>query len=436
MMTNNERITVMKDKHTVLFEFASQPHLVRLAGRVQHYTWGGFEFIPRLIGEDNPNRQPYAELWMGAHPRFPSIVDLGLPVNLDEVIAVDPKKILGSEAAALFQGKLPYLFKVLDVRQMLSIQVHPSLDQAQKGFARENRKDIPLQAPERNYKDPYHKPELHIALTDFWMLHGFRPYAEIVRTLKAVAAFQPLANYEKKLSKLVLSEADKLRRLYSAIMEMPQAEVDAVLSRLYDQLAQMSARGTMAKRHPHYWAWRAFSQFPPNAGHWDRGIFSIYLMNLLHIPEGRGTFQPAGVPHAYLEGVTVELMANSDNVLRGGLTDKHIDVKELLQTVSYECVAPKLIKGRQLGSIERIYAVPFDGFQLSRLTLPPGKEYKSRMHHGPDILLLLEGEAWVHSLCLSLSLDRGDSIFVPANVPYVLRTTTSAVVYKATTAKG
>ncbi|NLP12010.1 mannose-6-phosphate isomerase, class I [bacterium] len=424
----------MKDKHTALLELANQPHLVRLCGRVQHYSWGGFDFIPRLIKEDNPNRQPYAELWMGAHPRFPSIADIGIPVPLDELIAADPRKMLGNEAAALFQGKLPYLFKVLDVRQMLSIQVHPSLDQAQKGFARENRKGIPLQAPERNYKDPYHKPELHIALTDFWMLHGFRPYAEIVRTLKAVAAFQPLADYETKLSKLVLSEADKLRRLYSYIMEMPQVEVDAMLSRLYDQLAQTS-KSTMEKRHPHYWAWRAFAQFPPAAGHWDRGVFSIYLMNLVHIPEGRGTFQPARVPHAYLEGVTVELMANSDNVLRGGLTDKHIDVKELLQTVSYEGAAPKLVKGRQQSSIERIYRVPSDGFQLSRLTLPPGKEYKSRMHHGPDILLLLEGEAWVNSLCLSLLLDRGDIIFVPANVPYVLRTTASAVLFKATTAK-
>jgi mannose-6-phosphate isomerase len=421
------------DRNKALLDFVEQPRIIRLKGRVQHYDWGGYDYIAELIREKNSDHKPYAELWMGAHPQYPSLADVsGFEVHLDALIAANPLLILGSKVAAMFDGKLPFLFKILDVRKMLSIQVHPSLDQARQGFERENQQGIRPDATERNYKDPFHKPELHIALTDFWMLHGFRPWSEILDILRSVPAFQPLSTWITATPAAGKNSSESLRKLYAHIMEMPQRNVDAMLSVLLDKLEPLDKAGQLIKSSPHYWARRAREQHPLADGHLDRGIFSIYLMNLINIPAGRGTFQPAQKPHAYLEGVTVELMANSDNVLRGGLTPKHVDVAELLKTLSFESGAPKLIKGHKGNALERFYHTDFDGFQLSRIDLVANDEFKPRMHHGPEIVIMLEGESWAHSRGLSLAMERGQIIFIPANIPYLLRTSRHAVLFRAT----
>jgi mannose-6-phosphate isomerase class I len=158
-----------------------------LHGVVQHYDWGGYDFIPKLLGIANSERKPFAELWMGAHPKAPATADVaGLAMPLDQLIAEVPDRILGPSASARFGGRLPYLFKVLDVASMLSIQVHPTKEQAAAGFARENAAGIDLGAAERNYKDDNHKPEVAVAVTDFWMLHGFRPLEQIAEALRKV----------------------------------------------------------------------------------------------------------------------------------------------------------------------------------------------------------------------------------------------------------
>ncbi len=421
------------DRNKAFFNFVEQPSMIRLKPVVQHYDWGGYDYIAELIKEKNRDYKPYAELWMGAHPQLSSVADVsGFEVNLDALIAANPLQILGRQAASMFDGKLPFLFKILDVRHMLSVQVHPSLDQARQGYERENQQGIRLDARERNYKDPYHKPELHVALTDFWMLHGFRPWPEILDNLNSIPALKPLAMFVSGIENTDANESELLKTLYNHIMTMPQREVDAILSALLDKLASHYVSGHLPKSSPHYWAVRAREQHPLPGGHLDRGIFSIYLMNLVHIPAGRGTYQAAQTPHAYLEGVTVELMANSDNVLRGGLTSKHIDVTELVQILSFEQGPPKLVKGYKVTPLERFYRTSFDGFQLSRIELAANDEYRARMHHGPEILIVLEGEAWSNSRCESLSLERGQIIFVPANIPYSLRTSHSAVLFKAT----
>src|ERR1700721_3173835 len=167
--------------------------VVILRGVVQHYDWGGHNFIPDLLGIENATRKPYAELWMGAHSKAPSIVELESgDVPLDEFIAQAPEAILGQAASARFDGRLPYLFKILDVHKMLSIQAHPTLAQAKEGFARENAEGLPIDAGNRNYKDATHKPEIGVALTDFWMLHGFRPLEQIAETLDRTAELGPL----------------------------------------------------------------------------------------------------------------------------------------------------------------------------------------------------------------------------------------------------
>jgi mannose-6-phosphate isomerase class I len=158
-----------------------------LHGVVQHYDWGGYDFIPKLLGIANSERKPFTELWMGAHPKAPATADVaGLAMPLDQLIAEVPDRILGPPAIARFGGRLPYLFKVLDVASMLSIQVHPTKEQAAAGFARENAAGIDLGAAERNYKDDNHKPEVAVAVTDFWMLHCFRPLEQIAEALRKV----------------------------------------------------------------------------------------------------------------------------------------------------------------------------------------------------------------------------------------------------------
>jgi mannose-6-phosphate isomerase len=425
------------DQNRAFFNFVEQPHLIRLYGRTQNYTWGGFDFIPELLRQSNSDRQPFAELWIGAHPKLPSLAEVsGFEMALDALIAANPLQILGPQAAVLFEGKLPYLFKVLDVRQMLSIQVHPTDVQAKKGFERENRKQIPLVHPERNYKDPFHKPEVHVALTDFWMLHGFRPLVEVEKILRTTSGFELLDSRYHKLAEKFSHRDERLSEFYRFVMNLPQSQVDRMIGALLKSIAPLFKKGTVRKSSPHYWAMQAVQQFPSAGGHFDAGLFSIYLFNLIRIPPGRGTFQAAGVPHAYLEGVTVELMANSDNVLRGGLTNKYVDVKELLKTLQFHGAKPEILKGRKASLSERIFPVPIPDFLLSQITLEPQVEYKSKLHHGPDIILLMEGDAWAFSRGQSLPMQRGDIVFVPADVPYTLRSSRNTKLFKATVPLG
>lgn len=237
---------------------------------------------------------------------------------------------------------------------MLSIQVHPTKEQAAAGFARENAAGIDMGAAERNYKDDNHKPEVAVALTDFWMLHGFRPLDQIAEALRKVPELcSIMPDFSARLVRAggaTQTRRDLLRDLYRAVMTMPQERVDLLLNALVERLA---SGAWSDKDGADYWVARAAEAFPPVGGHRDRGIFSIYLLNLVHLRPGQGTFQPAGTLHAYLEGVTVELMANSDNVLRGGLTQKHVDVGELLRILSFDNGTPQVLDGEPGGSSER-----------------------------------------------------------------------------------
>jgi mannose-6-phosphate isomerase class I len=225
---------------------------------------------------------------------------------------------------------------------MLSIQVHPTKEQAAAGFARENAAGIDLGAAERNYKDDNHKPEVAVALTDFWMLHGFRPLDQIAEALRKVPELcSSMPDFSARLVRagdVTQARRDLLRDLYRAVMTMPQEHVDLLLNALVERLA---SGAWSDKDGPDYWVARAAETFPPVGRHRDRGIFSIYLLNLVHLRPGQGTFQPAGTLHAYPEGVTVELMASSDNVLRGGLTRKHVDVSELMGILSFDDGTPQ-----------------------------------------------------------------------------------------------
>jgi mannose-6-phosphate isomerase class I len=416
--------------------YVAEPTALVLRPAVQHYDWGGFDFIPGLIGVENTDGRPFAELWIGAHPGAPSVARVGDDeVPLNALVTEAPEILLGARTTARFQGRLPYLFKVLDARKMLSIQAHPSKQQAEEGFEYENSEGIPLGAPNRNYKDDNHKPEVHVALTDFWMLHGFRPLEDIGRILREVPEFRDLmSDYDVRLTDAgndALRRSALLRDLYSLVMTMPQDRVDFILQPLLNRLRSEPAP---AKDSPDYWALRAAEDYPLPDGHVDRGIFSVYLLNLVHLRPGQGTFQPAGTLHAYLEGVNVELMANSDNVLRGGLTPKHVDVRELLNTLVFEGGKPQVLNGERVGEAMTVYHTPAEEFELSRVELAPRQSLAFAAGHGPDALVVIEGEALVTAGDEQLRLGKGGVAFVPDSIGYGLAGSgRPAVVFRAST---
>jgi mannose-6-phosphate isomerase len=406
----------------VIRAFTSRPRLLPLEGAVQHYDWGGREFIPDLLGQANPDGLPFAELWLGAHPRASATVVIDNErVGLDALVAGAPMEVLGESDARRFGGRLPYLFKVLDARTMLSLQAHPSLAQARAGFTRENAAGIPLDAPTRTYRDDNHKPEVHAALTDFWMLHGFRPLEAIAEILEAIPELTRLAPGFRTLLRRAGSdpgtERGLLRDLYRALMVMPQAEVDLML----DPLVHRLEKGSREDRNSYdFWALRAARTFPLPGGHRDRGIAAIYLLNLVHLHPGQGTFQPAGTLHAYLEGTNVELMANSDNVLRGGLTAKHVDAEGLMDTLTFEAERSLVLDGRQVSDTEWAYDAPVGEFLLTRIEPAQGKPHAEARDHGADCLIVLAGAARAVTMEETLELPRGTACLVPAGIAYLL----------------
>ena len=394
--------------------------VLRLHGAVQHYAWGGCDFIPGLLGIANNERIPFAELWMGAHPNGPATTNVaGRDVPLDRLIAEAPDKILGSATSTHFGGRLPYLFKVLDVAKMLSIQAHPTKKQAEEGFARESAEGIDLQDAERTYKDDNDKPEVAVALTDFWMLHGFRPLeqiAEMFRTVPELHSIMP--DFPAKLVRTettVQARRVLLQDLYHTVMTVPQDSADLLLNALITRLATID---TSDKNDPSHWVTRALETFCP--GHCDRGIFSIYLLNLVHLRPGQGTFQRAGTLHAYLEGVTVELMGNSDNVLRGGLTPKHVDVPGLMRIVSFDSGPPVIMNGLHAGASECVYQTSSDEFELSSINLASGAPYLGNTAQGPDTIIVLSGGAILAANGQSTALRRGSIVLVSFGVHYVV----------------
>ncbi|MBX2874957.1 MAG: mannose-6-phosphate isomerase, class I [Saprospiraceae bacterium] len=380
--------------------------IIPLNGVVQHYDWGGFHFLPQLLSTPNAENQPFAELWMGTHKKGTATARLAEgELSLAELINQDPVQVLGKEVATYFKGRLPFLFKILDVRKMLSIQAHPTKQSAEVGYQQENEKGIALDAFHRNYRDDNHKPEVMVALTDFWLLHGFQSQEAIAVILKENPAFQPL--------QAVFADQD-IKVLYQHIMELPQDTVDEILAPLKEHLDAKAAKGALEKSSPDYWAKLAFEDYTRD-GHYDRGIFSIYLFNLVFIPKGKGIFQDAGVPHAYLEGVNVELMANSDNVFRGGLTPKHIDVPELLKHLVFTPVVPKVLDGEKKNPIVTSFATPAPDFALSRLHFTSDhRSLKEEAATTATIYIVMDGTVEVASQGKKINFQKGAVFLIPA----------------------
>ncbi|WP_205510752.1 mannose-6-phosphate isomerase, class I [Longitalea arenae] len=397
--------------------------IFKLEGKVQHYTWGGMDFIPALLHLPNADKKPFAEYWMGAHDNVPAEVVLpdGSRQALNAFIKQDAAATLGLPVYQRF-GRLPYLFKVLDVKDMLSIQVHPAKKAAESAFAAENMKGTPLNAPNRNYKDDNHKPELMLALSDFWLLHGFKSPQALVTILMQTPELQFL---------VPVFEGKNYHALYERVMTMDQHEVDEHLQPLLDRIVPLYEKGFLNRTQEDFWAARAAKTFcEPNK--LDRGIFSIYLFNLVNLKPGEAIFQDAGIPHAYLEGQNMELMANSDNVLRGGLTNKYIDVPELMHHTRFEAVIPDILKGTAGPVIgETVFPTPAADFELRKLTLKAGVPI-TLTAATTEIFFVYEGAAKVSDGQRELSLGKGETLLAIAGAEFEWQASSNAVVFRAT----
>ncbi|MFI7104047.1 mannose-6-phosphate isomerase, class I [Streptomyces sp. NPDC050161] len=377
----------------------------RLANTVRPYAWGSATAIPELLGTE-PTGEPQAEMWIGAHPGAPSRIDRGAGlVPLSDVIAADPEAELGAASVAAFGPRLPFLLKLLAAGSPLSLQVHPDLAQAAEGFADEERRGVPLDAGHRNYKDPQHKPELICALTPFEGLCGFRHPAQAADILEGLDV-DDLKPYVDILR--AGPEADALREVLTAVLSAePTAMAETV------ERATVAAGKRAADDGPHAAAYAAYASL---AHHYpgDPGVLAAMLLHHVQLQPGEALFLGAGIPHAYLEGLGVELMANSDNVLRCGLTPKHVDVPELLRIVRFDAGDPGVLRPEEVDG-EEIYETPVDEFRLSRFVLAPGAAPRPLESGAPQVLLCTAGTVVAGTADGgTLTLAPGESAFVPA----------------------
>ena len=392
-----------------------------LKNPVQEYAWGSRTAIQSLLGLPVPSERPTAELWMGAHPKAPSAVMIdGEWQLLDTVIERDPVSVLGKGVAKRFSNRLPFLFKVLAVDRPLSIQVHPNLHQAREGFERENRLGIPLDAAERNYRDASHKPEILCALTPFEALKGFRTPEDILDLFDKISA----ATLSDELNRLrKVAEGSGLKHFFYSLVSMEKDRRIGVLEAVI-----RGARHFINEDRAFYWMVELNREYPG-----DIGVLSPLLFNLVALEPGEAIYIPAGQLHAYLKGVGMELMANSDNVLRGGLTPKHVDVPELLKIVNFspQPVRRVTLSAGLLG--EKIYLTPAEEFQLSVILVVKGHPFKSPVDRSVEIVICMEGEADIKDLESGqvLALGKGKSLIIPSAVRQY-QIAGEATLYKAT----
>jgi mannose-6-phosphate isomerase len=377
----------------------------RLHNRVQHYAWGSPAAIPELVGRSNPDGKPWAELWMGVHPQGPSTVELDTGERpLSEWIASDPQKILGPSVAARFDGKLPFLFKLLAAERPLSIQAHPDAAGAREGFERENRDGVPLDAPARNYRDPSHKSEIICALSEFRALSGFRRIDEMLDLLGAVEgpALKPLLDPFR-----ARPDSDGLRAFFGELLRL-----DGEQKRQVVEQALEAAAGRVGERKGFRWLCRLGETYPG-----DSGVLTALMLNSVRLEPGEALFLDARHLHAYIRGFGVELMASSDNVLRGGLTQKHVDLAELQRVVAFEPLTVDVLRPSPRVRGESVYRTPAPEFELGVIELEPAREHRVDTVRSIEILLCVDGRASIDDGSGSLRFDRGESVVVAAASP-------------------
>jgi len=364
-------------------------HIYKMKNPIKNYAWGSRTFISHLTGQETPSQEPQAELWMGSHPQGESLVECDSHwIPLSSLVSNNPDTVLGDNLARQFDNNLPFLFKILAIDHPLSIQTHPNDCQAIEGYERENQLKIPLSSAKRNFKDRYHKPELVCALTPLWAMCGFRTIESIQKNFEPLGSIivpgqsiQSATNFFAHL--MLLTDNDKSQLIDTAVQ--------------YGQ----------TRRDQTQWQWvcRLASLFKD-----DIGVLAPLFLNTICLNPGEALFLEPGVLHAYLEGNAVEVMYNSDNVIRGGLTVKHIDIDTLLEIISPDGeliqIHPQMIQENQW-----LYQTPVNCFSLIRYNMPSGHEMAISVN-GPEILLCVKGSLTIRQNENMITLKQGMSAFV------------------------
>ncbi|MEZ8474726.1 mannose-6-phosphate isomerase, class I [Vibrio cyclitrophicus] len=376
--------------------------MFKLKNQIKNYAWGSITSISELFGIENLNNEPQAEIWMGAHSggssRHEESGDL-----LSDIIKQDERANLGNYTVNRF-GELPYLFKVLAAHKPLSIQVHPNKRKSELGFARENEQGITLNDSTRNYKDPNHKPELVYALTSYKAMNGFRPIEHIIRLFNEIALgelFQEVA----LLAQGANSEA--LGQFFSSIMMLSGARKEKVLA----QLEEAYSKPILSNM-----AYEAIEYSKVFKKHYegDIGLLAPFILNTVELEPGEAMFLFAETPHAYVQGTALEIMASSDNVLRAGLTPKHMDIPELIDNVVFSSINPEKLKMSPVikGSKE-YYPIPVDDFGFDILHANSVKQ--EQYVRGAEILFCVDNNIVLESQDKVIKLEPGESVFVPCS---------------------
>ena len=387
----------------------------QLTSTVRHYPWGSRTVIPELLGLDSPAEQPYAELWMGAHPDAPSRLADGTP--LDAAIAAAPDELLGRSVRERFVPRLPFLMKVLAADKPLSLQAHPTTAQAEAGFAAEEAAGVPKDDPARTFKDPFHKPEILLAITPVEALCGFRPVQE---SLHCLAKLQ----LPELMPTIAALARGGLRAAVPQLLALSERRRESLVSAVAERAAGYVAAHDPEFINTYRWAAQLAGDYPG-----DPGVVISLMCNHLRLSPGEAVFLPAGNLHAYLCGAGVEVMASSDNVLRGGLTAKHVDLAALIEVLDFtDGRVPVLHPVLGPGGLR--YPVPVEDFDLTRVEL--GADAGVLTTAGPQLVLCAQGTAVLGDGDGQLVLRRGESAFVPAGAPLSARG--PALLYRATTA--
>ncbi|MCZ4541821.1 mannose-6-phosphate isomerase, class I [Dietzia maris] len=388
--------------------------MVILSPHIRSYDWGSRTAFSEHFGAEAVTPEPQAEWWFGAHKSGSSSCADGQ--TLAHRINADPLGELGRTVSDSFGNNLPFLLKLLAVEKPLSLQAHPSLNQAQLGFRAEDRRGIPADAPNRNYRDQNHKPEMLVALTEFHALAGFRPVRQTLELLGAVNA--PLL-YPYREQLLKQPNDTGLRTVFTHFVRMPHSDVAPVVK----DLASAAFRYLSLKGPTSQWSEVALTaielaeQYPT-----DPGVLSSLLLNSLRLRPGQAVFLGAGQLHAYLKGMGVEVMANSDNVLRGGLTTKHIDVSELINVLHFRPLEhPRVLEAPVSGGLTGEFGYPASvpDFELSRIDVAPRTATICYRPNGPEILLCTAGSVLVTKEGATDTIVSGQAVWLPARTRQV-----------------
>jgi mannose-6-phosphate isomerase len=398
-----------------------------MRNRIRPYAWGSRTAIAELLGDPVPSAHPQAEMWMGANPGDPSVLlSADGERSLAVAVAEDPEGTLGPGVTAAFGGRFPFLLKVLAAAEPLSLQAHPTMSQARAGYQREQSAGIPLAHPNRNYRDPYAKPEMISALTEIHALCGFAAPDRTVEVISGLGVPQ-LNHYLALLSGQ--PDAEGTRALFSSLITIPGHLLGPLLESVVVACVAKVREGTSPYLAEYRTVLELGERYPG-----DAGILASLLLNRMVLRPGQAIFLPSGNLHAYLSGVGVEIMGNSDNVLRGGLTPKHVDVPELMRVLDFTPGPIPILVGESTPTGELVYPAPTAEFRLSRIEVRSAE--REITHDGPQVLLVTSGRVRITAAgCEPLYAIKGQSVWIAAKDGAV-RITGDGTVFRATDGLG